>query len=147
MTQYVQAGKTVCLQYTLSLADGTPIDSSSESGTWTYVHGHTRMPAGLVKGVEGLAAGNHVRLTLPPAITIASGEELVVERWDAYKGVWGADQEPPEVGAATGPIAVEGAGPGDALRIDILAITPGPAAMHDVRPGRGFLGETFTERH
>jgi amidase len=83
---------------------------------------------------------------LPPAITIASGEELVVETWDAYKGVWGADQEPPVVGAATGPIAVEGAGPGDALRIDILAITPGPAAMHDVRPGRGFLGETFTER-
>src|SRR5919206_517597 len=84
--------------------------------------------------------------TLPAGITIASGEELVVETWDAYKGVWGADQEPPEVGAATGPIAVEGAGPGDALRIDILAITPGPAAMHDVRPGRGFLGETFTER-
>jgi amidase len=84
---------------------------------------------------------------LPPAITIASGEELVVETWDAYKGVWEADREPPEVGAATGPIAVEGARPGDALRIDILAITPGTAAMHDVRPGRGFLGETFTERH
>src|SRR2546428_668798 len=84
--------------------------------------------------------------SLPPAITIASGEELVVETWDAYKGVWGADQEPPEVGAATGPIAVEGADAGDALRIDILAITPATAAMHDVRPGRGFLGETFTER-
>ncbi len=83
---------------------------------------------------------------LPPAITIASGEELVVETWDAYKGVWGADKEPPEVGAATGPIAVEGANAGDALRIDILAITPATAAMHDVRPGRGFLGETFTER-
>src|SRR2546427_3540502 len=84
--------------------------------------------------------------SLPAAITIASGEEVVVETWDAYKGVWGADQEPPEVGAATGPIAVEGAQPGDALRIDIVAITPGTAAMHDVRPGRGFLGETFTER-
>ena len=83
---------------------------------------------------------------LPPAITIASGEALVVETWDAYKGVWGADQQPPEVGAATGPIAVAGAHPGDALRIDILAITPGPMAMHDVRSGRGFLGETFTER-
>ena len=32
--------------------------------------------------------------TLPPAITIASGEELLVETWDAYQGVWGADQEP-----------------------------------------------------
>jgi len=84
--------------------------------------------------------------SLPAAISIASGEELVVETWDAYKGVWGADQEPPVVGAATGPIAVAGAQPGDALRIDILAIVPATAAMHDVRPGRGFLGETFTER-
>ena len=66
MTQCVQAGKLVCLQYTLSLVDGTPVDSSSESGTWTYVHGHTRMPAGLVKGVEGLSAGDQVRLTLAP---------------------------------------------------------------------------------
>jgi amidase len=84
--------------------------------------------------------------TLSPAITIASGEELVVETWDAYKGVWGADEQPPEVGAATGPIAVAGAQPGDALRIDLLAITPAAMAMHDVRPGRGFLGETFVER-
>jgi amidase len=83
---------------------------------------------------------------LAPAITIASGETLVVETWDAYKGVWGADQQPPEVGAATGPIAVAGAQPGDALRIEILAITPAATAMHDVRPGRGFLGETFIER-
>ena len=52
-----------------------------------------------------------------PAITVASGEELIVETWDAYKGVWGADQEPPEVGAATGPIAVEGAGPGNACAL------------------------------
>src|SRR5215510_3583702 len=66
MAQSVQTGKTVCLQYTLSLANGTPVDSSSESGTWTYVHGHTRMPAGLVKGVEGLTEGDHVRLTLAP---------------------------------------------------------------------------------
>src|SRR3989442_10326246 len=83
---------------------------------------------------------------LPPAITITSGAELVVETWDAYKGVWGADQEPPVVGAATGPIAVACARPGDALRIDILAITPGTAAMHDVRPARVFLVETLTER-
>jgi amidase len=83
---------------------------------------------------------------LPAAITIASGEELVVETWDAYMGVWGADQQPAVLGPATGPIAVQGASPGDALRVDILAITPGTAAMHDVRAGRGFLGDTFVER-
>ena len=85
--------------------------------------------------------------TLRPAITVASGEELVVETWDAYMGVWGANEQPTVMGPATGPIAVEGASPGDALKVDILAIKPGPSAMHDVRAGRGFLGDEFTQRH
>ncbi|MDH3604815.1 MAG: acetamidase/formamidase family protein [Candidatus Tectomicrobia bacterium] len=84
---------------------------------------------------------------LPPAITVASGEALQVETWDAYMGAWGVDEEPQVTGPASGPIAVEGASPGDTLRIDILAIEPGPAAMHDVRAGRGFLGDTFTQRY
>lgn len=84
---------------------------------------------------------------LPPAITVVSGATILVETWDAYMGTWGADTEPRVTGPATGPIAVEGASPGDALRIDILAIEPGPLAMHDVRAGRGFLGDTFTQRH
>jgi amidase len=84
---------------------------------------------------------------LQPAITIASGEELVVETWDAYMGVWGANEQPMVMGPATGPIAVEGASLGDALKVDILAIKPGPSAMHDVRAGRGFLGDEFTKRH
>jgi amidase len=84
---------------------------------------------------------------LSPAITIASGEELLVETWDAYKGVWGADQQPSVMGPASGPIAVEGAKPGDALRVDLLSINPAAAAMHDIRAGRGFLGDEFTRRH
>jgi amidase len=51
------------------------------------------------------------------------------------------------MGPATGPIAVEGASPGDALKVELLAITPGPSAMHDIRAGRGFLGDEFTKRH
>jgi amidase len=84
---------------------------------------------------------------LSPAISIASGEELLVETWDAYMGVWGADEQPTVMGPATGPIAVEGASPGDALKIEILTLKPGPSAMHDVRAGRGFLGDEFTKRH
>src|SRR5262245_30883717 len=84
---------------------------------------------------------------LQPAIIIASGEELVVETWDAYMGVWGAHEQPTITGPATGPIAVEGASPGAALKVELLAITPGPSAMHDVRAGRGFLGGEFTKRH
>ena len=86
MEQYVQADKTVCLQYTLSLANGTLVDSSTASGTWTYVHGHTRMPTGLVKGVEGLKAGDHVRLELAPedafgCVDPAAFQQLPKERF------------------------------------------------------------------
>jgi FKBP-type peptidyl-prolyl cis-trans isomerase 2 len=62
----IQVGKTVCLDYSISLLDGTLVDSSERSGTWTYVHGHTPMPPGLARGVEGLGIGVHVRLELAP---------------------------------------------------------------------------------
>lgn len=66
MDKCIADGKIVCLSYTLSLMDGTPVDSSTDSGTWTYVHGKTKMPAGLVRGIEGLQEGEHVRLELSP---------------------------------------------------------------------------------
>ncbi len=62
----VQVGKTVCLDYTLSLPEGTLMDSTQHRGSWTYVHGHTRMPPGLTRGVEGRRVGEHVRLELAP---------------------------------------------------------------------------------
>jgi len=62
----VEAGKVVCLEYVLSLADGTVIDSTKGSGLWSYVHGETKMPPGLSKGIEGLEVGAHARLELAP---------------------------------------------------------------------------------
>lgn len=62
----VESGKLVCLNYTISLGDGTLVDSAQQSGTWTYVHGETQMPRGLSKGVEGLRTGDQVRLELAP---------------------------------------------------------------------------------
>ena len=46
--------------------------------------------------------------TLPPAITVASGEELVVETWDAYMGVWGAHEQPTVLGRRRGPLLSAG---------------------------------------
>lgn len=63
MTRKIANGKTVCLDYVLSLADGTVIDSTEH---WMYVHGHTQMPPGLEKGLEGLQIGDHTRLELAP---------------------------------------------------------------------------------
>jgi amidase len=82
-----------------------------------------------------------------PAITIDSGEELMVETWDAFEGL----REPVALdakalkGPATGPIYVNGAEPGDALKVDFISITPKEGAAHMVMPGRGFLEEEFTE--
>ncbi|MCH8107872.1 MAG: acetamidase/formamidase family protein [Chloroflexi bacterium] len=82
-----------------------------------------------------------------PAITIDSGEELMVETWDAFEGI----RDPAVIGArhlrgpATGPIYVNGAEPGDALKVEFISITPKEGAVHMVMPGRGFLDEEFTD--
>ncbi|MGE4220783.1 MAG: acetamidase/formamidase family protein [Alphaproteobacteria bacterium] len=86
-----------------------------------------------------------------PIMTVTSGEEFVVETWDAYMGRWAPEDEPTHLGPAAGPIAVEGAMPGDVLRVDLLDIKPVQVkpegmAVHDVTKGRGFLGSEFT-RH
>ena len=83
----------------------------------------------------------------PPAISIDSGEELMVETWDAFEGL----RDPAALnakalkGPATGPIYVHGAEPGDALKVEFISITPKEGAAHMVMPGRGFLEEEFTE--
>ena len=78
-----------------------------------------------------------------PAITIASGEELLVETWDAFMGVREDLDAYRPLGPATGPIYVEGAARGDALRVDLLSIEVTGTALHQVRPGHGFLPERF----
>jgi amidase len=89
--------------------------------------------------------------SIPPAITLQSGDEILVETYDAFMGVWGEGQWPEQLGAATGPIAVEGAMPGDALRVDLLSITPvelapGRGAVHQTSGKLGFLPKEF-DRH
>ncbi|MGE0797474.1 MAG: acetamidase/formamidase family protein [Lautropia sp.] len=86
----------------------------------------------------------------PPAITIDSGDEVIVESWDAFMGAWQRGEQPDHLGPANGPIAVRGAMPGDALRIELLELTPtelapGRAAFHNGAGRFGFLTETFTD--
>jgi amidase len=84
-----------------------------------------------------------------PAITVDSGEELMVETWDAFEGVRDPDvlQARSLKGPATGPIYVNGAEPGDALRVDFISITTKEGAAHMVLPDRGFLEEEYTDAY
>jgi len=100
--------------------------------------------------LKRLSRDHHVYVLDPaakPAMTINSGEELLVETWDAFEGVRdpGVLQAKSLKGPATGPIYVNGAQPGDALRVDFLSIVPKEEAVHMVMPGRGFLDEEFTQ--
>ena len=87
----------------------------------------------------------------PPAITIDSGEELIVETWDAFEGIRDprALNEKQLKGPAIGPIYVNGAEPGDALRVDFISVTPrsDEGAAHMVSPGRGFLEQEFDQAY
>ena len=62
--------------------------------------------------------------TMPPALTVASGDTVTTETIDAN----GWDRHGTKVthgpNPMNGPIAVTGAEPGDALRVDILAMQP-----------------------
>ena len=82
-----------------------------------------------------------------PAVTIASGEEIIVEAMDAFFGLRDTESIDARTvqGPTTGPIYVEGASPGDALKIDLVGITPIKEAVHLVGPG--FLREEFPQHH
>jgi acetamidase/formamidase len=62
--------------------------------------------------------------TLPPALTVASGDTVITETIDAG----GADKHGAQLASGpnpmNGPIFVEGAEPGDALKVEIVRMTP-----------------------
>jgi len=74
---------------------------------------------------------------------------LMVETWDAFEGI--RDPKLLEAkslkGPAIGPIYVNGAEPGDALRVEFISIVPKEGAAHMVMPGRGFLEEEFPDAY
>lgn len=62
--------------------------------------------------------------TLPPALTVASGDTVVTETIDAHGIDRDGVQRAPEPNPMNGPIFVAGAEPGDALKVEILLMTP-----------------------
>jgi len=90
--------------------------------------------------------------SLPPIATIASGDTLRVECLDAAGGHYTADStaldiarmDPARVNPVTGPIRVEGARPGDALRVTLLELEPSGFGWSAIIPGFGLLADEFT---
>lgn len=65
--------------------------------------------------------------TLPPALTVASGDTVITETLDASGHDKDGVQRRPGPNPMNGPIFIEGAAPGDALKVEIVRMTPNRA--------------------
>lgn len=90
--------------------------------------------------------------TLQPTLSIASGDEvqLALQMTGAEQIRMGDRHEDTAFDDATlyrllGPIFVEGAEPGDTLRVDVLSLEPGDWGWSGVEPERGLLPADFPE--
>jgi acetamidase/formamidase len=89
---------------------------------------------------------------LAPRITIAPGEAVHLDTLDATGGqVRPGDPaermteiDTTRIHALTGPIAIDGAEPGDVLEVQILEVAHKGWAWSSVLPGLGFLDQRFT---
>lgn len=86
-----------------------------------------------------------------PAAAVSSGETVVFRTLDCFGGQitdesqhmgainWG------EINPATGPLFVEGAEPGDTLRVEISRIALAPTAVTAEAPGEGLTGKGIAD--
>lgn len=87
----------------------------------------------------------------PPVVTIDPGTEICFETWDARTGTVQKETDllsephPKGPNPATGPVAVRGASPGDALLVEIRDIRLAPRGYTGIRPGQGVLGHLINE--
>ncbi len=88
---------------------------------------------------------------LSPAIRVGQGEQVHLETHDCFEGQIQKTQDLVDkldwnhVNPATGPVYIEGAKPGDILRVDLLKVIIGQQASMVTIPGEGALGDVITE--
>jgi formamidase len=93
--------------------------------------------------------------SIPPVLRCQPGDEVILDTRDTFDGFFDADSTGKDVEAAdfglvhplTGPVAVDGAEPGDLLVAEILEVVPQPFGFTAQVPGFGFLRQDFPEPH
>jgi len=89
--------------------------------------------------------------TLKEIARIPQGEDVIMETHDCFEGQIQTtsdlldDLDWDHVNPATGPLYIEGAQPGDILRVDLLNISVGNQSSMVTLPGEGALGDVITE--
>lgn len=93
--------------------------------------------------------------SLPPLATVAPGEVIELELADCFGGQLGARAVAADLLALdldranplTGPIAVAGAVPGDALGVEVVALEVADGGWTALLPGFGLLADVFDTPH
>ena len=86
-----------------------------------------------------------------PAMTVAQGEEFVLETHDCFSGQLKSEKDLLDaldwdrVNPATGPVYIENVAPGDVLRVDLLKVKVANHATMVTLPGEGVLGDRITQ--
>jgi amidase len=88
---------------------------------------------------------------LTPAVRVKQGEEVVLETHDCFEGQLKSERDLIDaldwnhVNPATGPVFIDGAKPGDILRVDLLEVTAGDPSTMVTIPGEGALGDLIQQ--
>lgn len=101
--------------------------------------------------VEALSSHCVFDNSLPPALRVYPGETVLMHCIEATGGQYSPESKPEAVlsidlsrlHTITGPVYVNGAEPGDVLRVEILEITTGDWGWTSVEPGFGILAGEF----
>jgi FKBP-type peptidyl-prolyl cis-trans isomerase SlyD len=77
----MQVGKNavVSIDYTLKDPQGQVLDSSVGKQPLPYLHGTGNLIPGLEKELEGKSAGDHLRVTIPPAEAYGERDDRLVQ--------------------------------------------------------------------
>ena len=91
------------------------------------------------------------RPDLQPSVRVAQGQEVVMETHDCFEGQIQTTSDLVDaldwshVNPATGPVYIEGAHPGDVLRVDLLEVNVGEQSSMVTVPGEGALGDIISQ--
>lgn len=87
----VAKNKVISIDYTLTDAQGTELDSSQGRGPFAYIHGIGNIIPGLEAALEGKSKGDQVNAVIPPEKAYGTRDENLVQ--NLSRSQFDTDQE------------------------------------------------------
>ena len=75
----IAKNKVISIDYTLTDAQGTELDSSHGRGPFAYIHGTGNIIPGLEAALEGKSMGDQVNAVIPPENAYGTRDESLVQ--------------------------------------------------------------------